>query len=83
MIIDHYYMKLEKRKSADGSKSEGGKCQENLAASAVLLLFFSKSLLFCSGLTKSNYKELNVLYEKYKNQGQALYHGNIKTHEVL
>ncbi|THG07352.1 hypothetical protein TEA_025857 [Camellia sinensis var. sinensis] len=24
---------------------------------------------FCSGLTQSNYKELNVLYEKYKDQG--------------
>jgi hypothetical protein len=22
--------------------------------------------LFCSGLTSSNYKELNVLYEKYR-----------------
>lgn len=27
----------------------------------------------CSGLTQSNYKELNVLYEKYKNQGLSLY----------
>lgn len=24
---------------------------------------------YCSGLTESNYKELNVLYEKYKDQG--------------
>ncbi|THG07348.1 hypothetical protein TEA_025853 [Camellia sinensis var. sinensis] len=24
---------------------------------------------FCSGLTQSNYKELNILYEKYKDQG--------------
>lgn len=26
-------------------------------------------IILCSGLTQSNYKELNVLYEKYKNQG--------------
>lgn len=26
----------------------------------------------CSGLTQSNYKELNALYEKYKNQGWSL-----------
>lgn len=25
-------------------------------------------IILCSGLTQSNYKELNVLYEKYKNQ---------------
>ncbi|KAI5657958.1 hypothetical protein M9H77_26751 [Catharanthus roseus] len=27
------------------------------------------NISFCSGLTQSNYKELNVLYEKYKDQG--------------
>lgn len=26
-------------------------------------------LYMCSGLTKSNYQELNIVYEKYKNQG--------------
>lgn len=29
----------------------------------------SAVLLFYSGLTQSNYKELNILYEKYKDQG--------------
>jgi hypothetical protein len=36
-----------------------------------LLTVIESYFLFCSGLTHSNYKELNVLYEKYKNQGSS------------
>lgn len=34
-----------------------------------ILCFSCYIIILCSGLTQSNYKELNVLYEKYKNQG--------------
>lgn len=36
------------------------------------LYVHNKISSFCSGLTQSNYKELNVLYEKYKSQGCPL-----------
>lgn len=35
-------------------------------------IWYCSLICFCSGLTHSNYKELNVLYEKYKSQGQFL-----------
>jgi glutathione peroxidase-family protein len=32
-----------------------------------------ESHISCSGLTNSNYKELNVLYEKYREKGQSIF----------
>ena len=37
-----------------------------------LFLIFTQFSLFCSGLTQSNYKELNVVYGKYKDKGTKL-----------
>ena len=37
-----------------------------------LFLIFTQFSLFCSGLTQSNYKELKVVYEKYKDKGTKL-----------
>lgn len=41
-----------------------------LELNEISVSYICYSLLFCSGLTHSNYKELNVLYEKYKDKGK-------------
>lgn len=41
----------------------------NFTVEAYVELVVHSFYLFCSGLTNSNYKELNVLYDKYRERG--------------